>query len=199
MMLYTSDRDEKEHLAMVMGDPRDQSSVLTRVHSECFTGDVIGSRRCDCGDQMQVSLEIISARGQGVLLYLRQEGRGIGLLEKLRAYNLQDEGFDTIDANLALGHQADARDYSIAAEMLKDIGVRSIQLLTNNPTKISALRRLGIDVAGRMPLDLEVHPDSAHYLQTKADRMNHMLNPERLKAAWPERMANGHGPIHRRD
>ena len=198
IMLYTSEQDSKEHLALVMGKPEGKNSVLVRVHSECFTSDVFGSRRCDCGDQLNVSLEMIAERGTGALLYLRQEGRGIGLLDKLRAYNLQDEGLDTIEANLVLGHQADARDYTVAAQILRDIGIDTIQLLTNNPAKIAALRKLGIEVACRMPLDLEVHPDSARYLQTKVDRMNHILNPERLKAAWPERIANGHGPIHRR-
>ncbi len=178
LCLYTTNQDDKEHLAVVIGDVRDQSDVLVRVHSECFTGDVLGSRRCDCGEQLQRSLEMIAAAGAGVVIYLRQEGRGIGLLDKLRAYNLQDQGYDTVDANLALGHQADERDYSVAAHILEDLGVRSIRLLTNNPGKISSLKKLGVPVSERVPLQSTVNAENAQYLFTKALRMNHLLDME---------------------
>jgi len=178
LCLYTSNQDDKEHLAVVIGEVQDQSDVLVRVHSECFTGDVLGSRRCDCGEQLQRSLQMIAAAGAGVLVYLRQEGRGIGLLDKLRAYNLQDQGYDTVDANLALGHQADEREYSVAAHILDDLGVRSIRLLTNNPVKIQRLRELGVPVSERVPLQSTVNADNAQYLFTKALRMNHLLDME---------------------
>src|SRR3990172_216888 len=175
LYLYTNNQDEKEHLALVMGDVLQQDDILVRVHSECFTGDVLGSRRCDCGEQLQRSMQLIAAAGSGILIYLRQEGRGIGLLNKLRAYNLQDEGYDTVDANLALGHQADERDYTVAALILKDLSVRSIRLLTNNPHKIESLRQLGVRVNARVPLQPTVHADNADYLRTKVERMRHLL------------------------
>lgn len=174
--LYSNGFDKKEHLALVMGKPSPDEQVLVRVHSECLTGDVLGSMRCDCGEQLAQSMEMISKAGRGVLLYLRQEGRGIGLRDKLRAYNLQDEGMDTVDANLALGHQADARDYAVAALILKNLGVSRISLLTNNPNKIEELQRLGIKVVERIPLQGEVNPENARYLLTKAARMNHLLD-----------------------
>jgi GTP cyclohydrolase II len=176
LCLYTNNQDEKEHLAIVMGTVADQEDVLVRVHSECFTGDVLGSQRCDCGDQFQHALDNISAAGCGILLYLRQEGRGIGLRDKLRAYNLQDVGYDTVDANLLLGHQADERDYTVAAKMLDDMGVRSVRLMTNNPEKIAALRRLEVRVTGRVSLTSGVNPENERYLETKATRMKHLLN-----------------------
>ena len=178
LCLYTTNQDDKEHLAIVIGDVQDQSEVLVRVHSECFTGDVLGSRRCDCGEQLQRSLQMIADAGAGVVVYLRQEGRGIGLLDKLRAYNLQDQGYDTVDANLALGHQADEREYSVAAHILDDLGVRSIRLLTNNPVKIQRLRELGVPVSERVPLQSTVNAENAQYLFTKALRMNHLLDME---------------------
>ena len=176
LCLYIDPADEKEHFALIMGEVSGRKEVLVRLHSECLTGDVLGSLRCDCGEQLERSLEVIASEGLGILLYLRQEGRGIGLLNKLRAYNLQDEGFDTVDANIELGHQVDEREYSIAAEILKDLGVLSIRLLTNNPEKINALENLGISVSSRLPLVLGVNPENARYLKTKATRMNHMLN-----------------------
>ncbi|MEZ5492923.1 MAG: GTP cyclohydrolase II [Gammaproteobacteria bacterium] len=172
---YTNTLDSKEHLALYMGDPASVDAALVRVHSECFTGDVLGSRRCDCGEQLDRSMEMVAKAGVGVVLYLRQEGRGIGLLEKLRAYNLQDDGFDTVDANLMLGHEADAREYSLAALMLQDLGVRSARLITNNPAKISALKAAGIDVKERVSLEVAANADNAGYLLTKAQRMNHIL------------------------
>ncbi|MCP5349253.1 MAG: GTP cyclohydrolase II [Gammaproteobacteria bacterium] len=173
---YTNTLDSKEHLAFFMGDPASVDPLLVRVHSECFTGDVLGSRRCDCGEQLDRSMAMVARAGVGVVLYLRQEGRGIGLLEKLRAYNLQDEGFDTVDANLMLGHEADARDYSVAALMLEDLGVRSVRLMTNNPAKISALEAAGIDVRERVSLEVAANADNVDYLMTKAQRMNHLLH-----------------------
>ncbi len=172
--------DGKDHIALVRGDVEQRENVLTRVHSECFTGDVLGSKRCDCGPQLNEALRLISEAPRGVILYLRQEGRGIGLLEKMKAYNLQDEGFDTVDANLALGHEADARDYSIAAKMLDDLKIRSITLLTNNPLKVTSLKEHGIDVAERAPLNIQATPESAHYMKTKVDRMNHLIAPGML-------------------
>src|SRR3990172_3200838 len=174
--LYANNLDGKEHLALVLGEITEQPSVLIRVHSECLTGEVLGSKRCDCGEQLELSLQMISKAGHGVLIYLRQEGRGIGLRDKLRAYNLQDDGLDTVDANLALGHQADERDYGAAAGILRHLGVRSVRLLTNNPRKIEALRQLGIDVVARLPLLIPATDENEAYLRTKGTRMNHWIN-----------------------
>jgi 3,4-dihydroxy 2-butanone 4-phosphate synthase/GTP cyclohydrolase II len=175
LCLYRNNQDSKEHLALVLGAVAREDDVLVRVHSECFTGDVLGSLRCDCGEQLDRSLEMVAAEGQGIIVYLRQEGRGIGLLDKLRAYNLQDGGLDTVDANLVLGHQADERDYSAAAAILEDLQVRSVRLLTNNPSKIDGLRSLGVDVRARVALPPSVTAENAGYLHAKADRMNHWL------------------------
>lgn len=172
---YNDARDGKEHLALVMGDVDGRSDVLVRVHSECMTGDTFGSLRCDCGEQLHMAMQRVASAGHGVIVYLRQEGRGIGLAQKLRAYNLQDEGYDTVDANLMLGHQADEREYWAAADILRDLGVESIQLLTNNPAKIEQLRGYGIQISGRAPLQPSLHADNAAYLQTKVARMRHLL------------------------
>ncbi len=180
LCLYANNQDAKEHLALVYGDVTGRAGVLTRIHSECFTGDVLGSLRCDCGEQLQRAMEMISREGAGIVLYLRQEGRGIGLLQKLRAYNLQDTGYDTIEANLKLGHQADERDYTPAAHMLKDLGVRSVRLITNNPTKIESLEQLGISVSERVSIQPTVHRENAIYLDTKARRMRHLLDMAEL-------------------
>lgn len=171
-----ADASGKEHLALLHGELQAGQPALVRVHSECFTGEVLGSRRCDCGEQLRLSLQAIAAAGRGVLIYLRQEGRGIGLHEKLRAYNLQDEGLDTVEANLALGHQADGRNYDVAAHILSQLGVTQITLLTNNPNKIEELQRLGITVAQRLPLQGAMNPENARYLHTKVERMQHLLN-----------------------
>jgi GTP cyclohydrolase II len=187
LYLYHNNQDDKEHLALVMGEPDPDEPTILRVHSECFTGDVLGSRRCDCGPQLQRALQMIAANGAGILIYLRQEGRGIGLLEKLRAYNLQDEGYDTVDANLALGHGADERDYTTAALILRDLGVSQVQLLTNNPAKIEALQALDVTVTNRLPLTTAVTPDNIDYLRTKVTRMRHLLNLENLRPTWPSR------------
>lgn len=175
LCVYSNNLDDKDHLALIMGEPGGRSSVLVRIHSECFTGDVLGSRRCDCGEQLQRAMELVALEGQGVILYLRQEGRGIGLTEKLKAYNLQDDGLDTVEANLALGHQADERDYSMAAAMLDDLGIYSVRLMTNNPTKILDLQAMGIKVEERIPLVPTVYRDNQQYLVTKILRMNHLL------------------------
>lgn len=175
LCFYTNSIDSKEHLAVYMGDLSSVESPLVRVHSECFTGDVLGSMRCDCGEQLDQSLALVAAAGVGVVIYLRQEGRGIGLLEKLRAYNLQDQGFDTVDANLMLGHGADEREYSLAALILQDLSVTTIRLITNNPAKILALEASGIKVSERVALAVAANHDNAGYLQTKAQRMNHFL------------------------
>ena len=168
-------------MALVLGDVGDGSDiaagrgVLTRIHSECLTGDVFGSQRCDCGAQLQAAMTAIAARGRGVVLYLRgHEGRGIGLLSKLQAYELQDAGADTVDANLELGLPADAREYSVAAQLLADLQVSSVQLLTNNPAKVDALARHGVSVA-RVPLPPRVTPGNLRYLTTKRDRMGHEI------------------------
>lgn len=175
LCFYTNTLDKKEHLAFYMGDLTSAESVLVRVHSECFTGDVLGSRRCDCGEQLDQSMAMVANAGVGVVLYMRQEGRGIGLLEKLRAYNLQDQGYDTVDANLMLGHGADERDYSLAALILQDLGVDAVRLVTNNPAKIKALEAEGITVSERVSLAVAANTDNAGYLLTKAQRMDHFL------------------------
>ena len=175
LVLFTTNHDDKEHLAFVMGEIRDKENVPLRVHSECFTGDVLGSLRCDCGEQLDRALQMIARAKRGALLYLRQEGRGIGLPDKLRAYNLQDEGLDTVEANLQLGHQPDERDYTVAALMIRDLGIRSVNLITNNPKKIRELRGLGISVQQRTPIEVPPRPENLSYLRTKVKRMNHLL------------------------
>ncbi|MGZ8886544.1 MAG: GTP cyclohydrolase II [Halobacteriota archaeon] len=146
LCLYTDGEDEKEHFALIMGNVRGKSNALVRVQSECFTGEVLGSSRCDCREQLNLAMRNIADEGCGVLIYLRQEGRGIGLRDNLRAYNLQDQGYDTVDANLLLGHQADERDYTLAARILADLQVHSVRFLTNNPRKVACLRELGVSV-----------------------------------------------------
>ncbi|GJM40976.1 MAG: GTP cyclohydrolase-2 [Ardenticatenaceae bacterium] len=193
---YQNNQDKKEHLALVLGEIVAGEPSLVRIHSECFTGDVLGSLRCDCGPQLNLAMERIAQAGSGVIVYLRQEGRGIGLLDKLRAYNLQDEGYDTVDANLKLGHQADARDYTIAARILDDLGVSSVRLLTNNPSKIESLEALGIQVAERVPMPAALNVENASYLATKVERMRHLLNlngrsSHPAPAPKPKPMPNG--------
>lgn len=190
LYLYTNNQDEKEHLALVMGQVMGKNNIKVRIHSECYTGDVLGSLRCDCGEQLHRAMDSIASAGKGVLIYLRQEGRGIGLLDKLRAYNLQDQGLDTVDANIALGHQADERDYSIAACILKDLGVKSVHLMTNNPLKIEDLHEAGVPVTRRVPLETTITTDNAQYLFTKAQRMHHMLN---LDLSWQSKVVNKNG------
>ena len=174
---YRSTTDGSDHIAMVFGDLGDGEDVLVRVHSECLTGDVFGSLRCDCGPQLQAALRRVAEEGRGVVLYVRgHEGRGIGLMHKLQAYQLQDQGRDTVDANLDLGLPADARDYGTGAQVLTDLGIRSMRLLTNNPAKRAGLEGYGLSVVGREPLPSRAHPENVHYLRTKRDRMGHLLD-----------------------
>ena len=172
---YVDPRDGAEHAAIYYGDMNDQTPPLVRVHSECLTGDALGSLRCDCGPQLQQALQTIQEEGRGVVLYLRQEGRGIGLFAKMQAYNLQDRGLDTLDANLALNHPADGRDYRIAAHILNDRGHASIRLMTNNPDKIEQLEKHGINVVARVEHKAGICSDNIEYLRTKAKRMRHIL------------------------
>jgi GTP cyclohydrolase II len=172
---FESPCDGKEHTAIVKGDIVDKEGVLTRVHSECLTGDAIGSLRCDCRDQLIEALKRIETEGEGVLLYLRQEGRNIGLTEKIRAYALQDRGYDTVEANIHLGHKPDERDYRIAANILHNIRVKSVRLLTNNPTKIQQLTEVGVKIIERVPLITEPTKYSSEYLRTKAEKSGHLL------------------------
>lgn len=173
--LYLYAEHGKEHLALVKGDVGGQTAVPVRVHSECLTGDVFGSRRCDCGDQLKHTLHYLGRANCGILVYLRQEGRGIGLRKKMEAYNLQDTGMDTVEANLHLGHQADERDYGIAARILKSLDVRSIRLITNNPHKVDELVENGVTVEARIPIEVGQHEDNLGYLRSKAEKMAHWL------------------------
>ncbi|NHJ14987.1 MAG: GTP cyclohydrolase II [Candidatus Thorarchaeota archaeon] len=172
---FTSPCDGKEHTAIIKGDVVGKERVLTRVHSECLTGDALGSNRCDCRDQLIESLKRIEKEGEGVLLYLRQEGRSIGLAQKIRAYALQDQGLDTIEANIHLGYKPDERDYGIAANILRNLDVRSIRLLTNNPEKIQQLLSAGIRITERVPLIIEPTEYNRRYLETKAEKSGHLL------------------------
>jgi GTP cyclohydrolase II len=178
IMAFWNNRDEKEHVAIIAGDVPGAADVPTRVHSECLTGDALGSLRCDCRDQLTVSLERIGALPAGLVLYLRQEGRGIGLINKIRAYALQDEGMDTVEANLALGFRDDERDFSIAAHMLATLGVQSIKLMTNNPRKVNQLSGFGINVSGRLPHVIPPNEHNRFYLETKATRSGHWLDAD---------------------
>lgn len=176
-----NDQNGLDHVALTLGDMTGPDPVLVRVHSECLTGDVLGSLRCDCGPQLDAALKAICECGWGALLYLRQEGRGIGLHAKIQAYHLQDGGADTLDANLKLGLPADARDYSIAAQMLQGIGVEEVALLTNNPDKVSQLEEYGIVIAERVPLIVGISDENVEYLRTKGLRMGHVIAQEDLK------------------
>ncbi len=176
--VFHEDSTGLDHVALTLGDMQGPDPVLVRLHSECLTGDAFGSLRCDCGPQLDTALQRIQEVGWGCLVYLRQEGRGIGLHAKIQAYNLQDQGADTLDANLILGHPADARDYKIAAEILRAVGIDRVCLLTNNPDKAIQLQELGISVEERMPLVAGVSDDNREYLVTKAQRMGHTLSGE---------------------
>ncbi len=166
----------KEHLALTLGKVDDGTPVLARLHSECLTGDALFSQRCDCGPQLEAALKAIAAEGRGVLLYLRQEGRGIGLLNKVRAYALQQQGADTVEANQHLGFAADLRSYEMCAPMLAHLGVNSLRLMTNNPRKLDALAHYGIQLAERVPLQIAANPHNRHYLDTKASKLGHLLH-----------------------
>lgn len=172
---FVDTRSNQEHTALVMGDVADGNAVLSRIHSECLTGDALFSQKCDCGAQLQAAMQAVQAEGRGVIVYLRQEGRGIGLINKIRAYALQDQGLDTVEANLALGLPVDARDFSIAKYIYEHLGVQSVRLLTNNPEKIQMLRDCGIEIVERIPLKVGENPENIGYLNTKADKLHHLL------------------------
>jgi len=173
--LYRSQTDSKDHLALVKGEISPENPTLVRVHSECLTGDVFGSLRCDCNAQLIASMDQVEQEGKGVILYMRQEGRGIGLLNKLKAYSLQDEGFDTVEANEKLGFRADLRDYGIGAQILRDLGVGKMRLLTNNPKKIIGLTGYGLEVVERVPLEIRPNPHNEKYLTAKRDKLGHLI------------------------
>ena len=172
LIAFPGDSEDKENLALIMGNLDD--NILVRIHSECFTGDVLHSMRCDCGEQLDLAMERIAKEGSGIIVYLRQEGRGIGLVNKLKAYNLQDEGMDTVEANIALGFGAELRDYRGATAILKSLGIKTIKLMTNNPAKVEELRKDGFDVE-QITHRTEANDENREYLRTKASKMNHKL------------------------
>ncbi|MFA7360837.1 MAG: bifunctional 3,4-dihydroxy-2-butanone-4-phosphate synthase/GTP cyclohydrolase II [Candidatus Kapaibacterium sp.] len=179
--IYRSNVDRKEHIALVKGNIKTSKPVLVRVHSECMTGDIFGSMRCDCREQLTKSMEMIEKVGKGVVLYMRQEGRGIGLVNKLKAYNLQEKGKDTVEANVELGFQADLRDYGIGAQILRDLGLKKIKLLTNNPKKIIGLNGYGLEVVERVPIEIKANHINVRYLKTKRDKLGHLILLEKTK------------------
>ena len=175
LRMYRSRTDGLEHLALFMGDLAGDPPPLVRVHSECFTGDVLGSARCDCGEQLHRAMDMVAAEGRGCILYMRQEGRGIGLANKLHAYRLQEGGLDTVEANVKLGFAPDLRDYGIGAQILRDLGISKMRLMTNNPQKISGLQGYGLQIAQRVPVVAAPTPFDARYLETKRDKMGQLL------------------------
>jgi len=176
IITYASDISDEYHLALVMGEINKDEATLVRVHSECLTGDALHSIRCDCGEQLARAFEMITQEGKGVILYMRQEGRGIGLLNKIKAYHLQDNGADTVQANLQLGFPEDLRDYGIGAQMLKDLGLKKIKLLTNNPKKIVGLTGYGLEIVERIPIEIKAKETNRGYLKTKKAKLGHLLN-----------------------
>jgi len=180
-IVYCNSVDRFEHIALVLGAEEGQGKTLVRVHSQCLTGDVLGSERCDCGEQLRAAVDLISAAGSGVIVYMYQEGRGIGLVNKVRAYALQDQGRDTVEANLELGFKEDLRDYGIAAQILRDLGFRKVRLLTNNPQKVSGLERYGVHVVERVPLEVPPRPANIGYLRAKQEKLGHLLTGLHLR------------------
>lgn len=176
MIGYENSLDDKEHIALVMGDISKDEPVLVRVHSECLTGDAFHSLRCDCGEQLDQAMKNISENGSGVILYMKQEGRGIGLINKIKAYNLQDQGFDTVEANLELGFPEDMRDYGIGAQILKSLGIKKINLMTNNPRKLSGLSGYDLEIVKRVPIEIDCNDNNEKYLKTKKEKLEHILN-----------------------
>jgi 3,4-dihydroxy 2-butanone 4-phosphate synthase / GTP cyclohydrolase II len=172
---YENEMDHLTHLALLMGRLEDKENVLVRVHSACLTGDALYSLRCDCGDQLEAAMERVAAEREGVIIYMQQEGRGIGLLNKMKAYHLQDEGLDTVEANQRLGLAPDLRDYGIGAHILRDLGLRRIRLLTNNPTKVVGLRGFGFEITERVPIEIEPNVYNERYLKTKREKLNHVF------------------------
>ena len=175
IIVYENDVDEMKHIALVKGEIQSEDEVLVRVHSECVTGDLFGSLRCDCGDQLHKAMEMVEKEGKGVIVYMHQEGRGIGLANKIKAYHLQDHGRDTVEANLELGFKNDLRDYGIGAQILVDLGVRKMRLMTNNPKKIVGVEGYGVKVVERVPIEIKPNKDNVRYLKTKKDKMGHLL------------------------